>query len=127
MFRLVEAGKVPFVPSNEASCCGMHLFKLEAVCPFMKLLHNSGRVHVNNTSCPVAHVDSQYECTQSIRALRSRRRREAVRDTGFCHCYNANYALGLLRVEVTEDTKIPNAATIKIVKQDHTLGNMLRA
>jgi DNA-directed RNA polymerase II subunit RPB11 len=32
----------------------------------------------------------------------------------------------LHRVEVTEDTKIPNAATIKIVKQDHTLGNMLR-
>ena len=30
-------------------------------------------------------------------------------------------------VELTEDTKIPNAATIKIVKQDHTLGNMLRA
>ncbi|KAH0835942.1 DNA-directed RNA polymerase [Lanmaoa asiatica] len=30
-------------------------------------------------------------------------------------------------VEVTEDTKIPNAATFKIVKQDHTLGNMLRA
>jgi len=32
-----------------------------------------------------------------------------------------------ISVEVTEDTKIPNAATIKIVKQDHTLGNMLRA
>ncbi|KAF9010141.1 DNA-directed RNA polymerase [Cyathus striatus] len=30
-------------------------------------------------------------------------------------------------VEIIEDTKIPNAATIKIVKQDHTLGNMLRA
>jgi DNA-directed RNA polymerase II subunit RPB11 len=30
-------------------------------------------------------------------------------------------------VEVIEDTKIPNAATIKIVKQDHTLANMLRA
>ncbi|KAF4618624.1 hypothetical protein D9613_009978 [Agrocybe pediades] len=30
-------------------------------------------------------------------------------------------------VELIEDTKIPNAATIKIVKQDHTLGNMLRA
>ncbi|KAH7925076.1 RBP11-like subunits of RNA polymerase [Leucogyrophana mollusca] len=30
-------------------------------------------------------------------------------------------------VEVAEDTKIPNAATFKIVKQDHTLGNMLRA
>jgi len=29
-------------------------------------------------------------------------------------------------VEVTEDTKIPNAATIKVVKQDHTLGNMIR-
>ena len=33
----------------------------------------------------------------------------------------------LASVEITEDTKIPNAATIKIVKQDHTLGNMLRA
>jgi len=30
-------------------------------------------------------------------------------------------------VEVTEDTKIPNAATIKVLKQDHTLGNMIRA
>ncbi|KAA1472093.1 DNA-directed RNA polymerase II [Dentipellis sp. KUC8613] len=30
-------------------------------------------------------------------------------------------------VELMEDTKIPNAATVKIVKQDHTLGNMLRA
>ncbi|KAG8766275.1 DNA-directed RNA polymerase II core subunit [Ceratobasidium sp. 428] len=30
-------------------------------------------------------------------------------------------------IEVTEDTKIPNAATVKIVKQDHTLANMLRA
>ncbi|KAG9085557.1 DNA-directed RNA polymerase II core subunit [Ceratobasidium sp. 392] len=30
-------------------------------------------------------------------------------------------------IEVTEDTKIPNAATVKIVKQDHTLANMIRA
>ncbi|KAI0052094.1 DNA-directed RNA polymerase II [Auriscalpium vulgare] len=30
-------------------------------------------------------------------------------------------------VEVTEDTKIPNAATVKILKQDHTLANMIRA
>ncbi|KAI0000172.1 RBP11-like subunits of RNA polymerase [Russula compacta] len=29
-------------------------------------------------------------------------------------------------VEVSEDTKIPNAATIKVVKQDHTLANMIR-
>jgi len=29
-------------------------------------------------------------------------------------------------VEVIEDTKIPNAATFKIFKQDHTLANMLR-
>lgn len=29
-------------------------------------------------------------------------------------------------VEVSEDTKIPNAATVRIVKQDHTLGNMIR-
>ncbi|KAI0792328.1 DNA-directed RNA polymerase [Abortiporus biennis] len=30
-------------------------------------------------------------------------------------------------VEVSEDTKIPNAATIKIVKQDHTLANLVRS
>ncbi|KAH9947549.1 DNA-directed RNA polymerase [Amylocystis lapponica] len=30
-------------------------------------------------------------------------------------------------VEIIEDTKIPNAATIKVLKQDHTLGNMIRA
>jgi len=34
---------------------------------------------------------------------------------------------GEAQVEVTEDTKIPNAATIKIVKQDHTLANMIRS
>ncbi|KAL5499087.1 RPB11 [Sanghuangporus vaninii] len=27
---------------------------------------------------------------------------------------------------ITEDTKVPNAATFQIVKQDHTLANMLR-
>ncbi len=32
----------------------------------------------------------------------------------------------LYRVEVIEDTKIPNAATIKVVKQDHTLANLIR-
>lgn len=31
------------------------------------------------------------------------------------------------RVEVIEDTKIPNAATFKVIKQDHTLANMLRS
>ncbi|TFY77821.1 hypothetical protein EWM64_g6190 [Hericium alpestre] len=30
-------------------------------------------------------------------------------------------------VEVMEDTKIPNAATVKILKQDHTLGNLIRS
>ena len=34
--------------------------------------------------------------------------------------------LHLYSVEVTEDTKIPNAATVKVVKQDHTLANMVR-
>jgi len=29
-------------------------------------------------------------------------------------------------LDVQEDTKIPNAATFKIVKQDHTLANMIR-
>lgn len=31
------------------------------------------------------------------------------------------------RLTVDEDTKIPNAATITINKEDHTLANMLRA
>ncbi|QRV76058.1 DNA-directed RNA polymerase II subunit RPB11 [Ceratobasidium sp. AG-Ba] len=30
-------------------------------------------------------------------------------------------------IEVIEDTKIPNAATFKIAKQDHTLAGMIRA
>ena len=30
-------------------------------------------------------------------------------------------------MEIEEDTKIPNAATIKVVKQDHTLANLLRS
>ncbi|KZW03799.1 RBP11-like subunits of RNA polymerase [Exidia glandulosa HHB12029] len=30
-------------------------------------------------------------------------------------------------LEIIEDTKIPNAATIKIWKQDHTMANMIRA
>ncbi|KAF9032286.1 RBP11-like subunits of RNA polymerase [Hymenopellis radicata] len=34
---------------------------------------------------------------------------------------------GELPVIVTEDPKVPNAATFKIMKQDHTLGNMVRA
>lgn len=37
------------------------------------------------------------------------------------------YVSNSYRVEVMEDTKIPNAATIKVVKQDHTLGNLIRA
>jgi len=30
-------------------------------------------------------------------------------------------------LDTQEDTKIPNAATFKIVKQDHTMANMIRA
>lgn len=35
--------------------------------------------------------------------------------------------LGTARLTVEEDTKIPNAATITIHKEDHTLANMLRS
>lgn len=31
------------------------------------------------------------------------------------------------RVNLEPDTKIPNAATLTLEKEDHTLGNMLRA
>ncbi|BGP32077.1 DNA-directed RNA polymerase II core subunit [Rhodotorula toruloides] len=34
---------------------------------------------------------------------------------------------GEAKVEVVEDTKIPNAATLTINKEDHTLANMLRS
>jgi len=30
------------------------------------------------------------------------------------------------RLTITPDTKIPNAATFKVEKEDHTLANMLR-
>jgi hypothetical protein len=33
----------------------------------------------------------------------------------------------LFSLTITEDPKIPNAATIVMRKQDHTLGNMIRA
>ncbi|KDQ13365.1 hypothetical protein BOTBODRAFT_33684 [Botryobasidium botryosum FD-172 SS1] len=36
-------------------------------------------------------------------------------------------AEGEKALEIQEDTKIPNAATVKVVKQDHTLANMIRA
>ena len=31
-----------------------------------------------------------------------------------------------VRLTITPDTKIPNAATFKVEKEDHTLANMLR-
>lgn len=73
----------------------------------------------------VFYVDC-YERPQSIWALRLRWGWKAVRDTA-CQTYVLSSLLRYCRVEVVEDTKIPNAATIKILKQDHTLGNMLRA
>ena len=45
----------------------------------------------------------------------------------YTHVHPTTGCSPLDSVEITEDTKIPNAATIKIVKQDHTLGNLLRA
>ncbi|KAI9139271.1 DNA-directed RNA polymerase II subunit RPB11-b1-like protein [Paraphysoderma sedebokerense] len=33
---------------------------------------------------------------------------------------------GSKKVTITKDTRMPNAATIEIQKEDHTLGNMLR-
>eukprot|EP00158_Paraphelidium_tribonemae_P000603 Partr_v1_DN22927_c0_g1_i1_m42405 putative dna-directed RNA polymerase II len=34
---------------------------------------------------------------------------------------------GMKRLEIIKDTKIPNSATFKIQREDHTLGNLLRA
>jgi DNA-directed RNA polymerase II subunit RPB11 len=34
---------------------------------------------------------------------------------------------GVAKVAVTPDSKLPNCATIKFEKEDHTLGNLLRA
>ena len=40
------------------------------------------------------------------------------------HCACAAYSAS--RVTVTPDTRVPNAATLVIEREDHTLGNMLR-
>jgi hypothetical protein len=42
-------------------------------------------------------------------------------------CLNCSLTPTTRSVEIYEDTKIPNAITVKVVKQDHTLANMLRA
>ncbi|CAK9438811.1 uncharacterized protein LODBEIA_P30350 [Lodderomyces beijingensis] len=34
---------------------------------------------------------------------------------------------GLDKIKITPDTKVPNAAIVKIEKEDHTLANLLRA
>ncbi|CAH2354103.1 DNA-directed RNA polymerase II subunit Rpb11p [[Candida] railenensis] len=34
---------------------------------------------------------------------------------------------GVEKIQITPDTKVPNAALIKIEREDHTLANMLRA
>lgn len=72
-------------------------------------------------------LSPHYERSQPLRALCSRWWREAVRHFSDQVNRTLNNTLPDLSVEIIEDTKIPNAATIKIVKQDHTLGNMLRA
>ena len=33
----------------------------------------------------------------------------------------------LTRITITKDTKVPNAAHFVVMKEDHTLGNLLRA
>lgn len=45
----------------------------------------------------------------------------------YCHAMRPPAHLRVYRVEISEDTKLPHAATIKVLKQDHTLANMLRA
>ncbi|CUM45366.1 uncharacterized protein AC631_00481 [Debaryomyces fabryi] len=34
---------------------------------------------------------------------------------------------GVDKIKITPDTKVPNAALIKIEREDHTLGNLIRA
>jgi DNA-directed RNA polymerase II subunit RPB11 len=41
--------------------------------------------------------------------------------------YVKTFALANPSLTITEDPKLTNAATITIRKQDHTLGNMIRA
>ena len=61
----------------------------------------------------------------SYLSLTKARSREHFQTCRFAILYLPE-VLHLYRVEVTEDTKIPNAATVKVVKQDHTLANMVR-
>jgi DNA-directed RNA polymerase II subunit RPB11 len=48
--------------------------------------------------------------------------------TSYARCHRLIFILfPSLSLEILEDSKIPNAATFRIFKQDHTLANMLRA
>ena len=39
-------------------------------------------------------------------------------------CYDCTF---ICRITITKDTKVPNAAHFVVNKEDHTLGNLLRA
>ena len=58
------------------------------------------------------------ESVQKCGPMNPRRVREAV--CSFAACAVSR------RVTITPDTKVPNAATLVIEREDHTLGNMLR-
>ena len=59
------------------------------------------------------------ECSRPFRALYLARRSEKVDKSLLKYL--------TFRVTLEPDSKIPNAATITFEKEDHTLGNMLRA
>ena len=42
-------------------------------------------------------------------------------------CYVFHKETNYRRIKITPDTKVPNAALIKIEREDHTLANLLRA
>ena len=58
--------------------------------------------------------------------LHSRPTRDALCSPFFCPVYSLWCVHRFFRVTVTPDTRVQNAATMVIEREDHTLGNLLR-
>src|SRR6267154_2399574 len=101
-------------------------YRLQACFFVMMWIHPPELPSLSHSSDLCIFKQPLHERTEQIRAICPRRRREAVSTSKHAVLGYLPEVLHLYSVEVTEDTKIPNAATVKVVKQDHTLANMVR-
>ena len=80
--------------------------------------------------CNHAHKHTYYKCeherTGGVRVVPSSGWREEVSgEGGRGNSSTYSVLIPFLRIAITKDTKVPNAAIFTVNKEDHTLGNIL--